>query len=529
MASGSDLFRPVAFASAGFRGARSAHGDERESVPETLHAPAGDCAAAAHAAAGAEDNHSKDAVSVCRPRRRLVADPPSLALHATANESKGIIGLREAIVAGSSLPMPINSSNSSMGVACVVPASAAVAPLATASSTSCPLASCVAGSVHARRTVTSMHALNTHNSWSDTGRVQGPTGRRSAKCGISGPAEDLRLVSEVEAGVNFRPAGGVRGQVAGSLPGRQPGTGTRQVRGGAVTPSLHPEVPGIQFVSPGHRLDIRQSTGWTKVCGTAQSGIWVLKGNARTCMFPANLDHLRVEWTKRCTYKTAWITPVHDCVCSYKYGHGAAVRPQTNNAIWDGVVGLWSRVAPFLSPWCDKRELPTEVNLNQYAGSGPFIRWHSDNEPLFGPQNLPKLIVCLSLGNSVEFMVRRRAPGKVPSSIRLDHGDVLVMDGLAQSEYEHCTASGLQGPQVNLTYRWVAQHTASCPLAGVVGCVLPTCAQGLVEPSSRWLGEGENKWSWSAPGFTLGGGIVTVISVHPARRCMSILGVVPVG
>ena len=57
--------------------------------------------------------------------------------------------------------------------------------------------------------------------------------------------------------------------------------------------------------------------------------------------------------------------------------------------------------------------------------------------------------------------------------------------------------SELQGPRVNLTYRWVAQHTASCPPAGVVGCVLPTCAQGLVEPSSRWLGEGENKWSFS--------------------------------
>ena len=90
----------------------------------------------------------------------------------------------------------------------------------------------------------------------------------------------------------------------------------------------------------------------------------------------------------------------------------------------------------------------------------------------------------------MEFKVRRRAPGKVPSSIRLDHGDILVMDGLAQSEYAHCTASGLQGPRVNLTNRWVAQHTASCPLAGVVGCVFPTCVQSLVEPSSRWLGEG---------------------------------------
>ena len=69
------------------------------------------------------------------------------------------------------------------------------------------------------------------------------------------------------------------------------------------------------------------------------------------------------------------------------------------------------------------------------------------------------------------------------------------MDGLAQSEYEHCTASELQGPRVNFTNRWVTHHAASFPLAGVVGCVLPTCAQGLVEPSSHWLGEWENKWS----------------------------------
>ena len=137
------------------------------------------------------------------------------------------------------------------------------------------------------------------------------------------------------------------------------------------------------------------------------------------------------------------------------------------------------------------------MNLNQYAGPGSFIRWRSGNEPLFGPQNSPKLIVSLSLGNSVEFMVRRRASGNFPSSIRLDHGDVLVMDGLAQSEYEHCTASEVQGPRVNLACRWVAQHTASCPPAGVVGCLLPTCAQGSVEPGSRWMGEGENKWSSS--------------------------------
>ena len=292
----------------------------------------------------------------------------------------------------------VNSSNSLRCVAAVACARLPAVPSVSARVCSVSSSSAVSAAVaHARSTP--MH--DAHNSWSDTGRVKGPTGRRCTKGGVSGPAEDLHHVPEVEAGINFRPAGWVRGQVAGSLPGRQPGTGTRRVREGAVTPSLHPEVPDSLFVSPGRGLDIRQSMGWTKVCGTTQSGIWVLKGNARTCMFPANLDHLRVGWMKQGSYKTAWVTPGHDCLCPYKYGHGAAVRPQTNKAIWDGVISLWGRVAPFLSPWCGKKELPTGVNLNHYDGSRSCVRWHSDNESLFGPRDSPKLIVSLSLGNPV--------------------------------------------------------------------------------------------------------------------------------
>ena len=439
----------------------------------------------AFAASGEADQEFLESARLARAPRR---SGPSA--HATASESAGIIG---SLVLSTSLP---NSDNSSMGVACVDLASAAVASVAPVCSSPRSCGACAVAAVHARRTVSPMHAAHSQISWSDTGRVQGPTGRRCSKGGVSGPAEDLHPVPEVEAGVNFRPASRVRGQVAGSLPGRQPGTGTRRLREGAVTLSLHPEVPDTRFVSPGRGLDIRQSMGWTEVCGTTQSGIWMLKGNARTCMFPANLDHLRVEWRKHGSYKTALVTPGHDCLCSYKYGHGAAVRPQTNKAIWNGVISLWSRVAPFLSPWCGKKELPTGVNLNHYDGSRPCVRWHSDSESLFGPRDSPKLIVSLSLGNPVELKVRR-VSDNVISSITLNHGDVLVMDGSAQSEYLHCTMPGLQGPRVNLTYRWVVQHTASCPLAGVVGCLLPSCVQGLAEPSSRFWEEGENNWSFS--------------------------------
>ena len=85
------------------------------------------------------------------------------------------------------------------------------------------------------------------NSRSDTVRVQGPTGAKKVKVGVSSPAEDFLPVSEVEAKVNFRRVGGVRRQVAGSLPGRQPGT--------AVTPSLT-----RRFLTPDSRhLDV----GWT--------------------------------------------------------------------------------------------------------------------------------------------------------------------------------------------------------------------------------------------------------------------------
>ena len=131
-----------------------------------------------------------------------------------------------------------------------------------------------------------------HNSWSDTGRVLGPTGTKRVKGGVSGPAEDLRPVSEVEAGVKFRPAGGVRGQVAGSLPGRQPGTGTRPSKGrcGRTFPP-----PGgswypfrVTWIRIGHQAINGLDEGG---CGTARSGIWVLKGNARARMFPANFDH----------------------------------------------------------------------------------------------------------------------------------------------------------------------------------------------------------------------------------------------
>ena len=100
-------------------------------------------------------------------------------------------------------------------------------------------------------------------------------------------------------------------------------------------------------------------------------------------------------------------------------------------------------------------KVPSGLNLNRYASWGSSIPWHSDNEPLFGDQGDPKVIVSLSLGSSVDSRVSRRGRRNAPSLIMMDHRDLLVMDGLAQSEYVHSTFSELQGPWVNLAYRLV--------------------------------------------------------------------------
>ena len=126
---------------------------------------------------------------------------------------------------------------------------------------------------------------------------------------------------------------------------------------------------------------------------------------------------------------------------------------------------------------------PTGVNLNLYAGKGSFVPWHCDDELLFGEPSDPKVIaVSMSLGHSVQFKLRFRVTVNSPSQIRLDYGDLLVIDGLTQFEYEHPTSSERSCPRVNLTFRWLSQHIRSCPEAGFIGCTLPSGAQDLAEP-----------------------------------------------
>ena len=322
--------------------------------------------------------------------------------------------------------------------------------------------------------------------------------RQSRTVGIRSVEQTLDMSPAPAAGTYRRSADNVHDQrqvsrklqaeSSGGGPGPGPGSGpggrSRLVGGALDRAAAFRGIPCSLVMPPGRHQRAPQSLGWAWVCGTEKSGVWVLKGDARTYNLPRNLDDVGVVWEHRSGYETAWATPGHVCSCSYSYGRGE-VLPQANPSVFTEAVNLWSRVASLLTPWCAKGEVPTGVNLNRYAGDGSCIPWHCDNERLFGSPSEPKVIVSMSLGHSVLFKLCRRASENTTSQIWLDHGDLLVMDGLAQLEYEHSTASELEGPRVNLTYRWISQHIRSCPLAGFFGGALPSDAQDMASGGSR--------------------------------------------
>ena len=143
------------------------------------------------------------------------------------------------------------SINSSMGV--VMPACAVRAPpaFAAAAPRSCSSTALVSPAFAAHAVVSPLH----FNSWSNLVRLQGPTGRRRVKGGVSGPGEDVRPVSEV----------GGRGECSARLqvhfPGGQPGKG-----------KFLAHLPSTQiFLTPDSRhLDVDRAAGTQAINGLEQ-------------------------------------------------------------------------------------------------------------------------------------------------------------------------------------------------------------------------------------------------------------------
>lgn len=95
------------------------------------------------------------------------------------------------------------------------------------------------------------------------------------------------------------------------------------------------------------------------------------------------------------------------------------------------------------------------VLLNRYRDGMDMMGKHADNEPELGKD---PLIAAISLGASRPFVLwpkDKRAKKSDKKTIRLEHGQLLVMGGNIQHTYRHGVprVSGLREERINLTFR----------------------------------------------------------------------------
>jgi alkylated DNA repair dioxygenase AlkB len=89
------------------------------------------------------------------------------------------------------------------------------------------------------------------------------------------------------------------------------------------------------------------------------------------------------------------------------------------------------------------------IGCNWYRDGRDSVAWHGDRE-----RHLPQPIVAIvSVGAPRRFLLRRRGGG--PSrAYALGHGDLLVMGGRCQHEWEHCVPKVARaGPRISITFR----------------------------------------------------------------------------
>jgi alkylated DNA repair dioxygenase AlkB len=100
----------------------------------------------------------------------------------------------------------------------------------------------------------------------------------------------------------------------------------------------------------------------------------------------------------------------------------------------------------------------TEFNsvlLNMYRSGGDSMGWHADDEPELGPT--PD-IASVSLGAARRFGFKHRYNKDIGNKyITLQHGSLLLMQGLTQHNWKHGLPKTTQagGVRINLTFRHI--------------------------------------------------------------------------
>jgi alkylated DNA repair dioxygenase AlkB len=96
------------------------------------------------------------------------------------------------------------------------------------------------------------------------------------------------------------------------------------------------------------------------------------------------------------------------------------------------------------------------VLLNLYQDGNDGMGWHSDDERDLAANSV---IASVSFGESKRFMFRRKDDHELKVEMKLEDGDLLIMQGTTQKFWQHQvpktskkTANEIK-PRINLTYR----------------------------------------------------------------------------
>jgi alkylated DNA repair dioxygenase AlkB len=118
------------------------------------------------------------------------------------------------------------------------------------------------------------------------------------------------------------------------------------------------------------------------------------------------------------------------------------------------------RELPFTEPLdAVRRELEallatpfSHVLLNRYRDGNDSVAWHNDRE---AARMMRPTIASLTLGATRAFDLRPKAEPRRVTSIDLDHGDLVVMRGDTQTNYDHRVPKDprVTSERINLTFR----------------------------------------------------------------------------
>mmetsp|Transcript_117461 Transcript_117461/g.332349 ORF Transcript_117461/g.332349 Transcript_117461/m.332349 type:complete len:163 (+) Transcript_117461:3-491(+) len=154
-----------------------------------------------------------------------------------------------------------------------------------------------------------------------------------------------------------------------------------------------------------------------------------------------------------------------NCTCSYRYG-----RIEVKPAVFPSwMVSLMQWVMPCCGI-IQSNEWPNSCNLNLYEGGGMSVGWHADDEQLFQGKVGDCRIISLSFGAKRNFEFRLNWPDPGARStfrLPLGAGDLCTMEGMCQKHGQHRVPreDNVEGYRINLTWRWIVQHSRGCPLA----------------------------------------------------------------